>query len=89
MKFIQRKDTNVHIGFLIQKYYERVWHVERYLKMYFFKRREKSSRLLKKYAKIGIFFIYTDRFQVIHVRCHVRMYLVFVFPKGQYESKLK
>ena len=32
-------------------------------------------------------FVYTDRFEVIHVRCRVRMYLVFVFPKGQYESK--
>ena len=33
-----------------------VWHVERYLKMLdFFKRREKFSCLLKKYAKIGKF----------------------------------
>ena len=26
-------------------------------------------------------------FGIIHVKCHVRLYLVFVFPKGQYESK--
>ena len=31
--------------------------------------------------------VYTDHFEDIHVRCHVRMYLVFVFSKGQYESK--
>ena len=28
----------------------------------------------------------TDRFEVIHVRCRVRMYLVFVSPKGQCNS---
>ena len=33
-----------------------VWHVEIYFKMLdFFKRREKSSRLLRKYTKIGKF----------------------------------
>ena len=29
----------------------------------------------------------TDCFEVIHVRYCVRIYLVFVFPEGQYESK--
>ena len=43
----------------------------------FFKR--KILHLLKKYAE--------DCFEVIHVKYCVRMYLVFVFPKGQYESK--
>ena len=52
----------------------------------FLKRREKLSRFPKKYAD-RLVLIYTDRFEVIHFKCRVRMYLGFVFPKGQYESK--
>ena len=48
-------------------------------------KRDESSRFLRNTQ--SEVFIYTDRFEVIPVRCRVRMYLVFVFPKGQYESK--
>ena len=34
-----------------------------------------------------LFFLYLQIVLVIHVRCHVRVYLVFVFPKELYESK--
>ena len=30
---------------------------------------------------------YTDHIEVIRVRCRETMYLIFVFQKGQYESK--
>ena len=52
-----------------------------------FKRSEKFLLLLEKYVPIDKFFIFTDRFEVIHVRCRLRMFLEFVFPKGQYLDK--
>ena len=50
------------------------------------KKRDKSSGLLR-HTQRQVSFQYADRFAVIHVKCRVRLYLVFGFPKGQYESK--
>ena len=49
---------------------------------------QEKRKILPSFKEILVSFrIYTDRFGVIHIRCRVRMYLVFVFPKGKYESK--
>ena len=53
----------------------------------FLRDQKNAAVFLKKYAGIGKFFIFTDCFEVIYVRCPVRIYLVFVFPKGQYGSE--
>ena len=53
----------------------------------FFKSPEKPSYPFKEIRLDRKVFIYTDRFEVIHVRCRLRLFCVFVFPKGQYQSK--
>ena len=52
--------------------------MEMYLKMLdFLKKREKILPFIKKYAKTSkLSYIYIDRFEFIHVRCRVRIYLV-------------
>ena len=68
----------MHIAFKIQKSSERVWHVEKYLKMLdFSKKRDKTSRLLRNTQQISLH-MYRS-FGIIHVKCYVRMYLVYVF----------
>ena len=58
-----------------------------YLKMLDFpKKRDETSRLLRNTQRQVSFHIYRS-FGIIHVKCRVRLYLVFVFPKWQYESK--
>ena len=42
---------------------------------------------IRKYTTTSKFWYIIDHFEVIHVKCCVRLYLVFVFPKEQYESK--
>ena len=42
---------------------------------------------IEKYATTSKFSYIYRSFGIIHVKCRVRLYLVFVFPKGQYESK--
>ena len=86
-KYTTKRYINVHIAFIIQKSSERVWHVEKYLKMLDFpKKRDKTSRLLRNTQRQISFHIYRS-FGIIHIKCRERLYLVFVFPKGQYESK--
>ena len=47
-KYTTKRYINMHIAFKIQKSSERVWHVEKYLKMLdFSKKRDKTSRLLR------------------------------------------
>ena len=76
----------MHIAFKIQKSSERVWHVEKYVKMLIFpKKREKTSPLLRNTQQVS-FHMYRS-LGIIHVECYVRLYLVFVFPKRQDESK--
>ena len=53
----------------------------------FFQETRKILPSFKEIHKDRYVFIYTYHFEVFHVRCHVRMYLVIVFRKGQYESK--
>ena len=50
------------------------------------KKRDKASRLLRNTQRQVSFHIYRS-FGIIHAKCRVRLYLVFVFPKRQYESK--
>ena len=52
----------------------------------FQKRRDKTSSLLRNAQRQVSFHIYRS-FGIIHIKCCVRLYLVFVFPKGQYKSK--
>ena len=86
-KYTMKRYTNVHIAFIIQKSLERVWHVEKYLKMLdFLKKRDKTSRLLRNMQRQVSFHVYRS-FGIIHVKCYVRLYLAFVFPKSQYENK--
>ena len=52
----------------------------------FFKRQEKhgdAEKILLEIRRDRYIFMYTDRFEVIHIKYCVRKYLVFVFPKGQ------
>ena len=66
----------MHIAFKIQKSSERVWHVGKYLKMLdFSKKRDKTSRLLRNTQQIS-FHMYKS-LGIIHVKCYVRMYLVY------------
>ena len=53
----------------------------------FFLRDKKIIPSLKEKLKDRLVFIRTDRFEIIHVRYRVGENLVFLFPKGQYESK--
>ena len=70
----------MHIGFIVQKSLERVWHVETNLKMLDFpKKRDKTSCLLRNTQHVS-FHVYRS-FGIIHVKCYVKLYLVFVFPK--------
>ena len=79
-KYTTERYMNMHIAFIIQKSSECVWHVETYLKMLdFSKKQDKSSRLLRNMQRQVSFHIY--RFEVIHVKCCARLYLVFVFRK--------
>ena len=50
------------------------------------KKRDKTSRLLRNTQRQVSFHVYRS-FGIIHVKCRVKLYLVFVFLKGQYESK--
>ena len=47
------------------------------------KKRDKTSCLLRNTQRQVSFHMYRS-FGIIHVKCYVRMYLVFVFPKRQY-----
>ena len=47
--------------------------------MDFSKKRDKTSRLLRNMQQVS-FYMYRS-FRIIHVKCYVRLYLVFVFPK--------
>ena len=49
------------------------------------KKQNKTSRLLRNTQQVS-FPMYRS-FGIIHVKCYVRLYLVFVFPKRQYRSK--
>ena len=61
--------------------------METYLKMLDFPEKcDKTSRLLRNTQREVSFHIYRS-FGIIHIKCCVRLYLVFVFLKGQYESK--
>ena len=54
--------------FIIQKLLERVWHVEKYLKILDFpERRDKTSRLLRNTQQVD-FHMYRS-FGIIHVKC--------------------
>ena len=80
-KYTTKRYINVHIAFIIQKSLERVWHVEKYLKMLDFpKKRDKTSRLLRNTQQQVSFHMYRS-FGIIHVKCYVRLYLVFVFSE--------
>ena len=47
-KYTMKRYVNVQIGLIIQKSFEHVWHVEKYLKMLDFpKKRDKTFRLLR------------------------------------------
>ena len=48
------------------------------------KETRQNLQFIEKYATTG-FHIYKS-FGIIHAKCGVRLHLVFVFPKGQYES---
>ena len=79
-EYTTKRYINMHIAFKIQKSSERVWHVEKYLKMLdFSKKRDKTSRLLRNTQQISLH-MYRS-FGIIHVKCYVRMYLVYVFSE--------
>ena len=60
-KYTTKRFINVHMAFIIQKSLERVWHVEKYLKMLDFqKKRYKTSRLLRNTQQV---FICIDRLE--------------------------
>ena len=48
------------------------------------KKRDKTSCLLRNMQQVS-FHVYRS-FGIIHVKCYVRMYLVFIFLKRQYEK---
>ena len=86
-KYTTKRYINAHVAFIFQKSLKRVWHVETYVKTLDFpKKRDNPPRLLRNTQQQVSFYIYRS-FGIIHFKCHVRLYLVFVFPKGQYESK--
>ena len=51
-------------------------------------KRDQTSRLLRNTLRQVNFHIHRS-FEIIHVKCRVRLYLVFVFSKGKYESKYR
>ena len=85
-KYTTKRYTNVHIAFTIQKSLERVWYVEAYLKMLDFPKKRAQTSCLLRNTQQESFHMYRS-FGIIHVKCYVRMYLVFVFPKRQCEIK--
>ena len=52
-----------------------------------FLRDQKSPPVFREMCRDRLVFIFTDRFDAFHVRSRVKMYLVFVFTKGQYGSE--